>query len=356
MTVSFRNRSIFVQVKEILLAFFLFTSFGAEAQDTLRIDLKPHCLRYTDGFAPYSGNARVAYLPIQKCTGGALEINSEEYFHIFFNQRLERFQVREFRMAVPDLKRSVGESGTIAIVTTDGLNNVRCEMVMLNNENVLTRKPTSTSSFMIVMGVLLFASLILLARTNPALTFEYFNLGKTFSLKRADDMNLGMRLTSLSNLFFFLLCSTMGGVLLFLLRQAGGITEISFAKAALGVGGLIILIFALLILKVLWLRLFATLFDESVFGLSQFHDYLKILLASFSFGLLMLLLLVMLGLDWTTWIVPLRYFIVITSVIFVLLIFLKLLAQGGFTVFHLFSYLCVSELIPLIILLNIFFK
>jgi hypothetical protein len=32
------------------------------------------------------------------------------------------------------------------------------------------------------------------------------------------------------------------------------------------------------------------------------------------------------------------------------------MARGGFTVFHLFSYLCASEIIPLIILLNVYFS
>jgi hypothetical protein len=342
-------------VKKPLLAILIAISFYAVALDTLRIDLKPVCFKYDGVFTPYDDNARVAYLPVQKCTGDAIEISSENFFSIFLNQRLAHFQVKDFKMTVVDLKRAAGETGMIAIVTTDGLGKVDCETLMVASENPLQHKPTSTSSFMIVVGIILFGSLILLARTNPGLTIEYFNLSKTFNLKRADDMNLGMRLTSLSNLFFFLLCSTAGGILFFLLRNGDTVPEIRFYEAMLRAGWLIILIFMLLILKVLWLRLFAALFGQAGFGLSQFHDYLKILLASFNFSLLILLFLVMIGVDWSSWIAPLQYFIVITSVIFVALIFLKLLVQGGFTVFHLFSYLCVSELIPLIILLNIFF-
>jgi hypothetical protein len=60
--------------------------------------------------------------------------------------------------------------------------------------------------------------------------------------------------------------------------------------------------------------------------------------------------------DWAAWLNVLSYFLIGMSLIFVVITFLKLLARGGFTVFHLFSYLCASEIVPLIVLLNIYFQ
>ena len=341
----------------MLVGFFL-SSIGAWAFDTLRIDLKPHFQSYSDntGFHPYEGNARIAYLSIQQCSSDAIEVRSKEPFSIFLNQRLTHRQVRFVKISRVELTHSIGEAGMLAIMTKNGVANLQCEGVSAVQENLFTPKPTATFGFIIVMGILLMSGIIALVRTNPAMTFEYFNMVKTFSLKRSDDVNLTVRLASLTNLFFFLLCSVAGGVLLFLFQKGKAIASIDFTNTAHDVGLLVVYIFIILITKGVWLRFFAALFDQRNFGLSQYYDYIKVLLMSFIFSLLILLLLVMLGVDWSSWINPLQYFIVIISVVFTVLIFLKLLGQGGFTVFHLFSYLCATELIPLIILLNIFFK
>jgi hypothetical protein len=41
--------------------------------------------------------------------------------------------------------------------------------------------------------------------------------------------------------------------------------------------------------------------------------------------------------------------------VYLVITFLRLINRGGFTVFHLFSYLCVSEIFPMLLLLKIYY-
>ena len=116
------------------------------------------------------------------------------------------------------------------------------------------------------------------------------------------------------------------------------------------------LVFGVLMAKIFLLGLLAGIFKLTDFGPAQFHNYVRLLLVSFIFCSTFLLILVMFDLQFSAWFSRLSYCIVGMSIVFVGITFLKLMARGGFTVFHLFSYLCASEIIPLIILLNVYFS
>jgi hypothetical protein len=175
-------------------------------------------------------------------------------------------------------------------------------------------------------------------------------------VRSAEDSALTIRITSTNNVFFYLFCSALVAVNLFVLHSGERLLSMTFGAVMIKILQLTVLVFLVLVIKIVLINSLAALFRLTDFGPAQFYNYVRLLLISFIFCSGILIFLVMINADWEAWRDALRYFIVGMSLIFVGITFLKLLARGGFTVFHLFSYLCASEIVPFIILLNIYFS
>lgn len=342
-------------MKRVGLMIFMLLPFQGWAMDTLRVDLKPAWLQHTEtGFIPWQDEVRVVYLPVQACEGFGLEITSVNPFDVLLNNRLTQLQTKEFRISTEALKKIAGETGMVAIFSNDGFDNMKCLSAVTSKGDPLEMKASNMSSFMIVAGIFLCTIFILLLRTQPALTFDYFNMAKVFSLRPSDETQ-SIRLTSVNNLYFYVFCSALVAVVLVAFKHGADLTELSFAQACKQTALLVALLFGLFMAKALWIRILGSLFNLTDFGPGQFQDYVKIWLISFSGCALLLIVLVMTGANWLDWINPLSYFIVALLNVFVGITFLKLMSRGGFTAFHLFSYLCSAEIVPLIILFSIYF-
>lgn len=342
-------------MKKVVLLVLIMASTVGWSMDTVRIDLKPRWLRYAENeFVQHDGSGNLIYLPVNEIKGIALAISSKNTFQVYWNDRLIEKDIKKFYSLLPELKRTAGESGMISIFSEAGVGAIETVAVQTIQTDGFVNRKATVSSFIILMGILLMACFIVLLRTQPTLTFEYLNVSRIFGLRYSEETQ-NLRITSVSNLFFYLFTSTLAAVILFVFGQGTSLVEVSFGQS---LGQVVLLIGALLsvlLVKAVVLKLVASLFNLADFNSKQFQDYPKIWLISFGICALILTLLVMVGANWYAWIAPLQYFVLAVQLIFVGAVFLKLMGRGGFTAFHLFSYLCATEIIPLIILLNIYF-
>ncbi|MCX6128154.1 MAG: DUF4271 domain-containing protein [Proteobacteria bacterium] len=326
-------------------------AFGS---DSIQVDLKKSWLMMDEGkLVPHSGEGRVAHVKLSELGSGVIQISSRQHFNVFVNNRLVASRTSQFKMPVG---KTVGGQGLLTVFSNYGVDQLSLSFISPGQQDLFSRKPNSVSSALILFSILLAAGLIVLIRTNGSAAMEYFNFIKLFSLRGTEDSAQIMRITSANNIFYYLFCSALLAVNLYVLYKGNTLLGLSFGTVMMGILKLMALVFGVLMAKISLLGLLAGIFKLTDFGPSQFHNYVRLLLVSFIFCSAFLLILVMVDADFSAWFTRLSYFIVGMSIVFVGITFLKLMARGGFTVFHLFSYLCASEIIPLIILLNVYFS
>jgi len=213
-------------------------------------------------------------------------------------------------------------------------------------------------SILAVLGLTVF--LIYLWRTNPKLTLDYFNFIKLFSMQERDENILASRVTASVNILFYAFVSYFGALLLMIIFHFAPFESPlakSFQAASLPEAGLqwtllALIIFGLLVVKLILIYLFSGLFNMAEIAPIQFFNYLRLFL--FLFGVVGFLTMLFFIFKVQS---PASYsglFVVglATFILWKALLFLKLIARLPFRVFHLFSYLCASEIIPFVVLIK----
>ncbi len=227
----------------------------------------------------------------------------------------------------------------------------------------LSRPPTFFRDYAIIASVFLLIFFLLLYRTNPQLTIDYFSFAKIFSASERNEMQLASRIASSVNLLFYLFCALLTGFLLSAIFYSAGpffhaarplqITSISLAFVVWA--KLSVFIFVLLAAKLFIVLVFSTLFNFKDTLSFQFFNFLR-------FVLFTGVIIASLSLLFFTFRVEAPVFyerLVILGLVLLsigsIVVLAKLLGKSRFSFFHLFSYLCISEFIPLVIIIKIFF-
>lgn len=211
-----------------------------------------------------------------------------------------------------------------------------------------------------VLGLAIFFGFIL--RLNPKLTFHHFSIRSLFSKRDSDESHAFNKLLSTGNILFYILAALLTGFLIILLLNAAPrLLPLAFdvQVADLGnaifvwikISGAILLIFLIKALVIVVSALLFDIRDESGF---QFLNFIRLVLMSAGF-------LAVIGAV---------YFILNGRGIFeilygsihwfllgwVLLAFAKLFGRVRFSPFHLFSYLCITEIVPFLFIVKLLYE
>ena len=235
--------------------------------------------------------------------------------------------------------------------------------VRMDSQSLTIRPPTFFRDYCILVSGFLVLFLLLLFRTNPQLTLDYFSFARIFSATERNENQLTSRITSSVNLLFYLFCALLTGFLLSAVFHLSGpafqaarpIHIISLGSAMAVWMKLSLFILILLAAKLIIVLLFSTLFNFRETISFQFFNFLRfILFTAVVMSILSLVYFTIRGAEPVFYerLIVLDLFLLSISSITVLI---KLLARSPFSFFHLFSYLCVSEIIPLVIIIKIFF-
>jgi hypothetical protein len=212
--------------------------------------------------------------------------------------------------------------------------------------------------FVILASFMLITFMIVLFRVNPRLTLDYLNVVKLFSFQERDEAIVAGRIGSSVNLFFFALVSFLLSLLLMIIfyvapdriRLAGDFVFQSTPRAFFIWLLLSTIIFLLLISKLVLIASFSLLFNLKSTVRFQFFNFIRLLfVTAIVMGVMAVIYFIFHSQNPALFynLLILGSFFVITGTVF---LFLKLLARTAFPVFHLFSYLCATEIIPLMIL------
>lgn len=226
-------------------------------------------------------------------------------------------------------------------------------------ETDLQKRPQPSLDFSVIAALSLLISFAFLLKTNPVLMVDYLDPIRTFFVKERQGILTFNRITAASNIFFYILTSFFISFLI-LSWFAGSpqmpsldISHDTVGQALLKwiLGALIV--FGLLAIKFLSLAIFSSAFRLKGGFYIHFYNFMRILiLMSILFALLFLAAHI-LHTPQNSYAQFAYYLIAITIVSWLVVAYLKLLTNSSFTFLHLFFYLCVTEIIPLILFIKL---
>jgi hypothetical protein len=169
------------------------------------------------------------------------------------------------------------------------------------------------------------------------------------------------RIGSSANIFFFIFISMLWALLLTIFFEKGPSAirfsnwiEMNMAIKAIAAWVLLsVLIFVMLMIKLLLIWTFSRLFALKDVVRFQFFNFIRSLYIASAFMSVALLFYFMIGSEGINFYYSLLIAACVFLIFSVFLLYFKLMSRAHFSVFHLFSYLCGSEIIPLLILIKV---
>ncbi len=227
------------------------------------------------------------------------------------------------------------------------------------------RRPyNSFRDFVVMAGLFVIVLFIVAFRMNPKLASDYFAVNRILASRELEDSQSSVRLTGGSNIQFYVLCSLLIGYYLLIVIQHLPVhyrLPVRFYSTAFGsmwwqwlkLSGLV---FAVLVAKVSIIFALTRLFDMR--GVARFHffNWIRLLLVVIGAATIVLFIYFIGRGDDPTYYVGFLSVVVAVLVAWIVVAFFKLSASAGRSMFHLFSYLCATEIIPLLVTVKVLFQ
>lgn len=231
-----------------------------------------------------------------------------------------------------------------------------------SGEEVYIKTSTTFRDFAITAVLALIIFLVGIIRLNPGLSADYFSIRKIFSRRESEDDHYYYRVTS-GTILFYVFTSLLLALYLMIVSR--------FANATLGIEGLQEASYGLLIFTWLKISVYVLFFlfakitiiylISLLFGIREiagyhFFNFVRILLVTIGlFSIVLLIYFILHG-------HRLGFYEFLYAAIpwvlggWILLGFLKLASRVQHSAFHLFSYICATELIPFFIIIEVLNK
>jgi len=359
----------------IRVLLFLLLAQATDAAPIVVKDLRASWLQYSsDHYLPIGPNEspdiQTIYFLVKGTSfrGQYLFVKNSENMDLFVNGKLIASE-KKILLSIDSIANLYSSELFFGVHSEDDIRQLTTHIISSNTSLTLTSmeiipKPsTFFRDYAIIVSAILLIFLLALYRTNPQLTLDYFSFAKIFSVQERNENLLTSRITSSVNLLFYLFCALLTGFLLSaVFHSASSLFVVAKSLEIRSVGGGFLMWIKLssFILLLLAAKLIIVLFFSSVFNFRetvsfQFFNFLRfILFTAVVMALLSLGYFIFKGEQ------PAFYErIIILSLMLLsvgsIMVLIKLLARADFSFFHLFSYLCASEIIPLVIIIKIFF-
>lgn len=356
-------------ISQFLLSTFLFFStfqVGPEKEFQIIEDLKPQIKTFKESILKEDSNLNSSdahlVLDLSQHRGQQLFIDSKKIFYLFINSTFVLKHRGLIKLEADSLRQKYSNSVFLSIYQKNGTKDLSIKWTVLQPHDEMYNPPRPLlvfSNFILVSSLALIIFFTILFRTNPQLTQDYLNLAKLFYLRDREENQITLRITSSVNLLFYLFCSLLASLALItaLYFAKEGLTFITYPSftttsrylwqwlfLALGILGV-------LIAKLAFVALIALLFGWKDITGVQFFNFIRILILSLSLIAIVSVFCFSFG-------IHVNYFTLLKAGCILMLmgaglLYFKLEARTTFHSFHLFSYLCATEIFPLMILVKV---
>ncbi|MGC4021028.1 MAG: DUF4271 domain-containing protein [Cyclobacteriaceae bacterium] len=293
---------------------------------------------------------------------GFIEIESKRSFYLFINSSLIT-RKNYFRLNTDSLMKIYQSKIFLSIYQADGVSDLSVKLLKLSPVDQFAnpfRQNDSFNNFILISTLVLIVFFTALLRTNPQLTLDYLNFSKLVSLRDRDESQITLRITSSVNFLFYSFAGLLASSALLIASHFSplGLTILSHSteNTSIQYFGLWLLI-AVVVVALLMIKLGLAKIASQLYGWRDLAGF-----QFFNFVRALVLILILMGtlgiICFSLGFTANYYFFIKLSCILLTvsagLLYLKLLAKAQFSSFHLFSYLCATEFIPLIILIKVF--
>src|SRR5258708_13152560 len=193
---------------------------------TIVQDLRPHWLVYMKNSyqlleASSAINLHTIYFRVngRKLKGQYLRVKNAREWDLCVNGKLI-FTGREKLFNVDSLSLFYSEELFFGVHSETGVHELKTLVVSpyavpsTGSQELIILPPTFFRDYSIIITAFLLLFLLVLFRTNPQLTLDYFSFAKIFSVQERNENLLVSRIASSVNLLFYLFCALLGGFLL----------------------------------------------------------------------------------------------------------------------------------------------
>ncbi|MCU0419230.1 MAG: DUF4271 domain-containing protein [Cyclobacteriaceae bacterium] len=357
-------------VRLFWMASWLFLSWLGVRAEVTRADLRTRWhVQAGSGYQAYDARQSVTTISFEldgrSASGLHLAITDGRPHHLFINGQLAASWPAGTRyLSVDSLATHFGYVMWVSVHQPGGIHLLATTLVDRQADDaqaLLPRPGRFFSDFAILCSLLLMAAFVALFRASPQLAWDYFNFTKLFSLQDRESNLLAGRLTTSINILYFLFSSGLAAlIILVLVRLVPSVVAhhhwLLFRHT--GHGFLIWLaltasIFGLLLVRLVLVNMTAALFQVPEAHV-QFFQAVRAILFNALIWMLLCVSYAVFGLG-ASLLAHAPTLITTTFALTIVFVFIKLAGRGGFPVSYLFFYLCITEMLPLMILSSVFF-
>jgi len=326
--------------------------------------------RYISADSTFS-EARTLFLFIEasRFKGNFLELETNKRLAVFINGSLaNNFSSGIKTWNLDSLAKVYSYSLSIALYRENSSTPVKVRVIGFASAQPVStdpikRKPEYFSDFSTIAAALLLVIFTILIRANSRLTLDYFNFIKLFSLQERDENLLGTKVSASFNLLIYAFVCFLLGYLLLVINYYSGhqwnlirmYESITVLGALVDWINLSILLSAILLIKLIVVYSFGTLFDFGDVLTVQFFNFIRLIFLVSVITILFLVIYLIFEIDSEGSYTTLFYFLISGLILWIPIVFFKLLGRASYGMFHLFSYLCPSEIFPVLVLIKALF-
>jgi hypothetical protein len=306
-----------------------------------------------------------------KFRGNVLRVASNEPLTIFINGQLFTTQNTRLDLPMDSLQQSFQTPILLVGIHQEKIRSGGLQTQILSRSpqtnQSLVELPMRFSSFrdFVIVGMLILVSvLIIVAQLNPKLASDYFSIIKMFFMREGEDSQIHSRITSSINILFYVYCSLMIGyylMIIFRFIPSHYVVALGFQAETFGGAMFLWIKLSAIILAIVFFKVVLVYCLSIMFGLTEIagihiFNWIRLLLVVFGTLTLLLFLYFILHGQNENFHIVLLQIIAWLLVGWMVLIILKLSKRMSHSMFHLFSYICATELIPLLITIKVLYN
>lgn len=344
----------------LLFGWLAIATFAQDTDTTLAWQPEWHIWK-DDHLAPsiHWQQENVGYFRPPPAAANRLSIRSRSSFSVWIDSDFVLGYTKPVTLSIDSLRAKFGPDFWIGVRVPDGLGELRLELQMPRQQVArpfLQLVPARDfRDFVTIVSLFLVAYALVVWRISPRLFYEYFNMFRLLSTRERDETQL-LRITSSQNILYYFFLGAWWSLLGVLLAAKDPSAAIQlffptarFADLMLNWGALTVFIVALLFLKYGLQLVFSNVYSILDHAADQFFTFVRLCFLVVSFVSVWLFGSYLFELSpaapYPKAVVVLLFF----SLLSILFMQIRLMKGTAFRMFHIFSYLCITEVIPLLI-------
>jgi Domain of unknown function (DUF4271) len=345
---------------------------GANVSQVEVADLSTHFKVYTgSGYVPADSSSVESktlflFVDAYRFKGNDLRMESDKQVAVFINGALVEGSLKGvWQWDIDSLAHIYSSALSLAIYREGFTYPVKAEIVSQSmikqiSTDPIRRESAYFSNFCIVATLLLSIGFVLLLSTNSRLTLDYFNFIKLFSMQERDENLLSTKIPASFNLLVYTFACFLLAYLLLVMNHYSGYPwslirayrgDSTWAIAVMWLN-LSVVLSAILLIKLIVVYSFSKLFDFRETLAIQFFSFIRLIFLIAVVIILFLIIYMVFEVRAERWYGFLFYLLISGLILWIPIAFLKLMGRSSYRMFHLFSYLCPSEVFPILVLIK----